>query len=535
MPDPDAAAPSRLNAARVSGPASPPASPTSARATAWSSRLSAAIAVACLLAIAVQPARAQGPLDDRIAAVLDEFPRLRTATVAVRALDTDTGAALASLDHQGGPTPIRQGLIPASNMKLLTTGAALHILPEDFAWRTRLLVDGSTVYIVGSGDPGFGDPELLERSDPPRTADEFLDWLAEAVRSRGVDRVDELVLDDRAFEPRRIHPTWKASQLNRGYSAEVGGFNFHANVLLFSIRSQGAGRVPRYTIDPLAGPPPGWLQITNLARGIDRGRNTVWISRSIGSNRMTLRGNARSAVVDVALHDAPLAAARIIAARMPGPGGAQARRIRSGEAPPDPENPANVAAVVRTPLRPALERINTDSANLYAEALLKTLGRTLTGEPGSWTNGAAAVRMVIQQRLGPDDARRVSIADGSGYSRDNRVHPGTLARWLLSLANDPEIARPFMESLPEVGEGTLRRRFRGADLDTRVLAKSGTLDHVRCLSGYVVAAERTVAFVCLVNDLDRGSAERDARLFHERVVELIDESLAEQAGDRAGG
>jgi len=523
LPDPSAAASRRLNPVHA------------ARAFASPPRLSAAIAVLCALSLAILPARAQGRLDGRIAAVHDEFPRLQTATVAVRAVDADTGAPLASFDHQGGPTPIREGLIPASNMKLLTTGAALHILPDDFAWRTRLLVDGSTVYIQGSGDPGFGDPELLQRSDPPRTAGEFLDWLAEAVRRRGVERVDELVLDDRVFEPERIHPTWKAAQLNRGYSAEVGGFNFHANVLLFSIRSQGAGRVPRYTIEPLAGPAPAWLQINNLARGIDRGRNTVWISRSIHANRMTLRGNARSAVVDVALHDAPLAAARIIADRMPGTGGADTRRIRPGETPPDPEIPANVAAVVRTPLQPALDRINTDSANLYAEALLKTLGRTLTGEPGSWTNGAAAVRMVIQQRLGPADARRVSIADGSGYSRDNRVHPGTLARWLVSLANDPETAGPFMDSLPEVGEGTLRRRFRGADLDTRVLAKSGTLDHVRCLSGYVVAGERTVAFVCLVNDLDRGSAERDARLFHERVVELIDESLAEQAGTRAGG
>ena len=489
----------------------------------------------CLLvmpALLAPAARAQGPLDGRLAAILDDFPRLETATIAVRAIDVGAGTTLASFDHQGGPSPIRDGLIPASNMKLLTTGAALHVLPDDFAWRTRLLVDGSTVYIQGSGDPGFADPALLERTEPVRTADAFLDWLAQAVEDRGADRVTEVVLDDTAFEPTRIHPTWKTAQLNRGYSAEVGGFNFHANVLLFNIRAREPGRVPAYTIDPIDGPAPGWLGVTNLARSIDRGRNTVWISRAVNGNRMTLRGNARAAAVDVALHDAPLAGARIIAARMPGDASPEVRRLRAGERLPER---ASAAAVVRTPLQPALERINRDSANMYAEALLKTLGRTLTGEPGSWTNGAAAVRMVVQQRLGPADARRVSVADGSGYSRDNRVHPSTLARWLVSLAGDPDNAEPFMDSLPEVGQGTLTRRFRGADLGSRVLAKSGTLDHVRCLSGYVVAEDSTVAFVCLINDLERGSAERDARLFHERVVETIDEALTGDRAARAGG
>ncbi len=76
---------------------------------------------------------------------------LSAATIAVSVRDAETGTVLIS-QNDG------ELMIPASNMKLLTTGAALHVLGPQFEFRTRLLVDGDRLVVVGDVDPGFGDP-----------------------------------------------------------------------------------------------------------------------------------------------------------------------------------------------------------------------------------------------------------------------------------------------------------------------------------------------------------------------------------------
>ena len=81
--------------------------------------------------------------------------QLSGATVAVSVRDAATGTVL--IDENAG-----EMMIPASNLKLFTSGAALHVLGPDFEFRTRAIIDGERLVIVGDGDPGFGDPELLK-------------------------------------------------------------------------------------------------------------------------------------------------------------------------------------------------------------------------------------------------------------------------------------------------------------------------------------------------------------------------------------
>src|SRR5262249_41478413 len=78
--------------------------------------------------------------------------------------------------------------------------------------------------------------------------------------------------------------------------------------------------------------------------------------------------------------------------------------------------------VVETPLAPILRRCNVDSYNLYADALLKAIGHHVTGQPGSWVNGAAVLRMQVAQLLGPE-AGDLVVVDGSGMSAENGVAP----------------------------------------------------------------------------------------------------------------
>lgn len=489
-----------------------------------------------MVAMAVPAAIGQS-LESRIDSAISGKGSLQTATVGVHVRDARTGKPLYS---HAGDTP----LIPASNMKLLTTGAALRTLGPDASFETRLGWAGTRVLIIGDGDPGLGDPALLDLMDPPISVDDMIDRMAQAIASAAPAGIGagEIIVDDRVFERERVHPSWPVDQLNRWYCAEVAGLNFHTNCLTFflsgtesDLGTRVAGVSPFMRLQPRVEGVGRWLSIANNGETVASGRNTAWVARAAGArpaNEYTIFGNIRlggSAMIDVAVHEPPLVFASLLAERLERLGvpvrrDAQGRPVvrlaRDGERFGDFET----AAVVRTAMADVLRRSNTNSQNLYTEALLKRVGHEVTREPGSWTNGSAVVRMLIADDLGPEHASRTSIADGSGMSRENRVAPDTLTAWLGSLLGREQIAPALLESMPGPGEGTLRRRFGDASLRNRVFAKSGTLNGVRCLSGYVIThdSSQSLAFSVMVNDANQGKQIRDALDLHEEIVGAID-------------
>jgi D-alanyl-D-alanine carboxypeptidase/D-alanyl-D-alanine-endopeptidase (penicillin-binding protein 4) len=192
---------------------------------------------------------------------------------------------------------------------------------------------------------------------------------------------------------------------------------------------------------------------------------------------------------------------------------------------------------VTTPVRDVALLCNRDSVNLYAEALLKRMGREISGERGSWASGAAVLRMVMNERLGPEAASELTVSDGSGMSRGNQVSPSLMTAWLESVYEDARIGPAFVESLATPGSGTLERRFRDVRVKNKVSAKSGLLNGVRTLSGYITepGTGRTLAFSVLVNDLPlSGEAPLRALRLHEQIVAAADRwLLTETAPARA--
>lgn len=172
-----------------------------------------------------------------------------------------------------------------------------------------------------------------------------------------------------------------------------------------------------------------------------------------------------------------------------------------------------------------ITRANRDSQNLFTEALIKAIGHRVTGEPGSWANGGAVIRMILAEKLGPEYAEAVVMDDGSGMSRQNRTTAATLAKWMSVVLND-RAARPAMlASMATPGEGTLKSRFKNEELSNTVYAKSGTVSRVRCLSGCVLDRDdptKGITFSVLVNDINGGRAITAARKLHEEVVAEID-------------
>jgi D-alanyl-D-alanine carboxypeptidase/D-alanyl-D-alanine-endopeptidase (penicillin-binding protein 4) len=476
-----------------------------------------------------------GSLGDEVARLVNGR-KLSNARVGVSIVDLETETALASLNAQ-------EPFTPASNMKLLTSGAALLVLRPGFSFATEIIRDGDRLIIRGAGDPALADPAVLSKMEPKLSAGDVLAVLAGAVSKAGMTEVREIIVDDRVFDREYVHPTWPADQLDRGYCAEVCGLNFHANVLAFFPRPnpEGAGTPPLFSMQPEA----PWLRIDVRARTVADGKNSVWITREDASNQFTLRGDVRfpaQVPVEVTYHNPAEFFGRLLAQQLvtagirvaPMPGGVQGdRAVRlAGE---QEQLPAGAAiAVIRTPITEVLHRCNSDSENLYAESLLKRMGHAVTREPGSWANGASVLRMMITERIGAHAAAATTITDGSGMSRQNLVAPATLTAWLGNIAADTALADTFIESLAVPGQGTLRARFQNTRLQNQLHAKSGYITGVRTLSGYLTHENgRRVAFSIMCNDVTTDEERREALELHEDVIKLADRWLSQRAGAEA--
>ena len=477
---------------------------------------------------AAAPARAPADLAAAVRAAV-EASGLRGSTVSVSVRDVASGKIVADVD--GGTA-----MVPASNMKVLTTAAALHVLGADWKFRTRMVRDGDRLVVVGDGDPSLGDPEFLARmqhttADGTRRAglstEQLVDTWVNAARRAGIDRVGEVIVDDRVFDRQFVHPSWPADQLSNSYCAEVAGLNFHENLIGAALTLSG-GRPAVSSTQPAA----PWISFDPgraTADGGKRASQTIGILRSDEPWRFTLSGNMKATPaepVSICVQNMPEFFARYVGERLRRAGIACAS-VRVA-APADPDfSGDSVGPEIVMPIGEVVRRCNTESHNLYAEALLKRLAAEKLGKPGSWSGGARALAAVVDERLGAGiAAKALVVSDGSGLSRDNRVAPGLVTAWLRSIANDERIASPFIASLAVAGEtGTVRKRFDTLDTSrVFVPCKTGYINGTSCLSGYVGAPGATPrwAFSVMCNDLTKtkeGVAK--AKALQERVVMIL--------------
>lgn len=464
-----------------------------------------------------------------------EAAQIRSAKVAVSIRDSQTNSQLVEINAN-------EQMIPASNMKLITTGAALHALGPNFQFRTQLLRDRDRLIVLGDGDPGFGDPELLELMEINGKrgidVDAVLDlWVQPAIKL-GLTGVKELVVDDRIFDREFLHSDWPADQLNRRYCAQIAGLNFHVNVLNFFPEPRAGSQpdVSRFT--PMA----PWLELVNRAtcRNGPHDGNDMWIARQTGGNQLTFYGNCKVAYrapVPVTVNDMPDFFGRLLSDRLVKAGlkvGAS-RSVRADEARSTGES---VGPAICTPISTAVTRCNRDSQNLYAESLLKRMGAARTRQPGSWSNGAAILRLIIHERLvDPALSINLVIADGSGLSRNNRIAASTMTAWLNTFHADDRIGPTFINSMGSPGgPGPLEDRFNGMDLGTAtVRAKTGYINEVCCLSGFVTMPDgRRRSFSILVNGLSEPGAVARAKKMQEQIVAAIAQDMSAVTATQMG-
>lgn len=417
--------------------------------------------------------------------------------------------------------------VPASNMKLATTVAALGLLGPDYRYRTRVFADNltdgtaSALVVRGSGDPTLG--ARFHGGHPMAAAAA----LADSIVARGVRRVaGPLVVDASYFDDQTVHPTWEIGDLDWYYAAPVAAFAMEEGTLTILVHP-GAAAGDTATLDVIA--PAGTIHVENdVVTDTAFSENTIAYERVRGANvfrfsgRIPLRAEADGwelTVADPATH-----AGRVLAGMLAQRGVTvdSVLVVQRGSSAAAHWNTQlarfTEVAVLESPrMADIAESILEPSNNWIAEQVLKTLGAEF-GEGGSWRAGAEVATRYLVEQAGVDSAA-VHIVDGSGLSAQNLLTPDAIMR-LLYHASEQDWGPVFRGALPEPGEedGTLENRLPG--YEGRIFAKTGSITHVNSLSGYLVTADgRNIIFSIMSNA--SGVRASMVRAGIDRIVEAL--------------
>lgn len=438
------------------------------------------------------PLAGQRGLAGRVDRVLDQAPFDR-ATWGVVLMDT-TGRVLYARNAD-------RLYVPASNTKLVVAATAAAMLPADFTVTTDVygsgpIVDGvlhGALVIYGHGDPTFSD-RCYTVDTLALGACEWL-WsrmsaLADSLVARGIRTVaGPIVGDGSYFVDAVVHPGWEAYDLTWWYAAPVTALGYNDN----SINA-------RYRPGPSVGAPPlvdftpdlGNFLFENRAVTADSGANATFDFFRDDNNRLiwaegTVPINREWRTEYFALPDPNLYFAAALRAALAERGVGITGPTLSTT---DPDRYAACRAVCNPlvrfrsrPLRDWIFPILNTSQNWFAEMLLKQLGAVVRGV-GSWRDGLEVERRFLIDSVGLDSLA-FDLTDGSGLSAGNLVAPHAFAQLLAYMWRHPN-RETFLPGLPRSGQlGSLRTRFVGTPLEGRVTAKTGSINHVNTLSGYI--------------------------------------------------
>ena len=454
------------------------------------------------LAISLINTSVQAQSLQQYAEALAADPTFSHAVVGIRVVKGD-GEEMATLNSE-------KMLVPASNMKLITTGAALYSLGTDYKFHTSIQYDGviengtlhGNLYIVGEGDPTLGSKDSIAVD----LNIVFAQW-EKAVRNAGIQVIEGCIVGDgRWLNGMSEEPTWLYEDLGTYYGSGVTGLMFYENMQSFSVSPGPAEGTPvkisvhypgcswmdyRYecvtgaagTGDKL------FLYTSDLAPvgvirgtfGVDRGSKRVDFSNKFPEytcavyfkNYLEKKGiRCTGGAADFKLRnewhkDSDKRSGR-------GADGQQLKEIEFG-----------------VTSSPDLERVvyvtNHASNNLYAETTFRTLGKEFCHSSCYDSSYVALNNVLRKMKIGNKGIR---VQDGSGLSRQNYVSADFMCRF-LGVMMDSECFREYLWSLPYPGgDGSMSYNMKSypESLRKRIRVKSGSMNGVRCYSGYIIPA-----------------------------------------------
>ena len=408
---------------------------------------------------------------------------------------------------------------PASVQKIITAIVALDKLGADYRWKTSVFAENQIT--DGTLD---GDLILYGQGAPDFTTD-GAEALAAQLQRKGLKRVKgNIVGDESYFKGDNLGDGWTWNDIQWYYGAEASALSINYNQINITLEN---GK-------PKVEPSTDLVQISGDVQPPEKDETeAIGIKRELSGNKIYVWGNGNNLDSRVAMENPALWSAQILkeALREKGiavEGAAQSVDWKT-EKKTSVDNRGELASIESQPLGEIVRRMNKDSVNLYAELILRTLGKKFGGEApdenpkkqktrGDDSAGASVIKKWLTEN-GASFQQTEEIKDGSGLSRLNFVTPETLGRALIA-ASRMKAAETFRNSLPIAGtDGTLSGRLSNAR--GKILAKTGAMSYINSLAGFAKNDRETLVFVILCNNETR---KADSSVLIDAIVSRLIEN-----------
>jgi D-alanyl-D-alanine carboxypeptidase/D-alanyl-D-alanine-endopeptidase (penicillin-binding protein 4) len=402
-----------------------------------------------------------------------------------------------------------KNFVPASTLKLITTGAALNSLGNDFKYLTKIYLDGD---VIENGEfkgniiiKGFGDPTLSDNFKTDIYS--IFDFWIEQLDSLGIISIKgNIIADDNYFDNISYAAGWAWDDMIYPYSAQISALSYYDNrVDIIIEQGDTIGASTKYKIIPEN----SYIRVINNVNTLSKGSSSeIEAYRDPVTNVIELYGNlgfdsikTNRVVKSVAIDQPSLFFLNVFKERL------LKKNIKFRGALLDIDDwnqdikyyELNSLKDYESPnLSEIIKVINKRSHNLGAEILVKTLGKEVYGL-GTTAKGLEVINNYMNKIGIQTD--KCSIADGSGLSRLNMISPIGL-NILLNDMNKNKYKDTFRKSLSTPNEdGTLKRRFINTLAEKNIFAKTGSMNNVNSLAGYVLTRDREVlSFVMMFNN-----------------------------------
>lgn len=439
----------------------------------------------------------QKPEDLALAARINETiekSEFRDARWGVFVVSLKDGRVIAARDAQ-------KLFTPASALKIITSVVALDKLGVDFRWKTRVYARENIENGVLNGDL------ILYGEGAPDLSDEGIANLVTQLKAKGLQKIKGNVVGDESyFTGDTIGDGWAWNELQWYYGAEASALSINRNLVNVSLQD---GK-------PTVEPETDYVELSGAVAALQNSNtDSIGLKRGLGNNKIYVWGEGKNLDVRVAVENPALWSAKILKDALSKNGIAVEGNAKSADWKAEnkfnPEAATELASVESQTLGEIVRRMNKDSVNLYAELILRTLGKKFGGEApdenpktrktrGDDAAGAAVIKKWLTEN-GVSFQETEAIRDGSGLSRLNFVTPETIGRALIA-GNQIKAAEVFRNSLPIAGtDGTLRGRL--GNVAGKISAKTGSIMFVNTLAGYAKRKDETLAFVILCNNETR--------------------------------
>lgn len=433
-------------------------------------------------------------------------PEVRRGRVGVKIVSLNTGKIIFENDAD-------KYFMPASNMKNFTVATGLEKLGADFKFVTSVyanaLPDATGVVkgdlrIFGRGDVSVSTAFFGTTATDPETYYKGIDRLVDKIAAAGVRRIEgSIVGDESYFKGFHIPGTWEWDDLGWYYGAEVSALPINDSAVDVAVMPSSVGGACIVTISP----PNNLFQIANTctttgsstARKLSvhkrLDRNLIEISGTMPTGDAGLKTSitvSRPADLFVALLKQRLEKRGIVVT-----GGS---RVMPRNLPATPAQ-IEIAKLESPPLSEVAAKTMKPSQNMFTETILWTLGEQVGRKNGDASDSSQLGINVMRSFLASINIPADGIVphDGSGLSRHNLITPNAVVTLYTYMAKQSRNAQAWRNSLTIGGvDGTLRNRFVGTAAQNNMRGKTGTIDQVSALSGYVRTAAGEELVVSLV-------------------------------------